>query len=56
MNMDDEETALVIVNNCIKHAMSVKHLEPRLENLNFDEMIDTITDHLYEKELRYEDL
>ena len=51
---DDEENALGVVNNCIKHAMAVKQLEPKLEHLDFDELIETITAHLYEKELNYE--
>ena len=51
---DDESSALGTVNNCIKHAMAVKQLEPRLEHLNFDELIETITAHLYEKELKYD--
>ena len=38
------------VNNCIKHAMGVKDLDPKLESLNFDELIDIIQDHLYEKD------
>ena len=42
-----EEASLSTINSCIKHAMSCKELNPKLESLNYDELLDIIQEHLY---------